>query len=140
MLTGWISLVGWQASIASEGFVVAVLIQSLALLNDSTYQPQPWQAVLLFYAAVFFAVFINTVVSRALPKIETLISVLHTLGFFAILIPLVYMAPHAKAEEVFTTFSNSGDFSTQGLSFMVGIVGPVFAFLGNPVSLSKHIS
>ena len=95
--------------------------------------------MLLFYAAVFFAVFVNTVVSRALPKIETLILVFHTLGFFAILIPLVYMAPHAKAHEVFTTFNNSGGFATQGLSFMVGIVGPVFAFLGKSVLLLKYV-
>ena len=92
--------------------------------------PQPWQAVLLFYATLFFGVFINTVVSRALPKIEGIILIFHVLGFFAILIPLVYMAPHGSAKDVFTVFMNGGGFETQGLSFMVGLVGPIFCLLG----------
>ena len=76
------------------------------------------------------AVFINTVVSSLLPKIEGLILVLHVLGFFAVLIPLVYMAPHGSASDVFTLFLNEGGWSTQGLSFFVGILGNVFSFLG----------
>ena len=128
---------------ASGGFLAAGLVQGLVLLNNVDYTPKPWQAVLLFYASIFFALFVNTVVSRALPKIEGLILVFHVLGFFAILVPLVYMAPHDTASDVFTVFLNEGGFGTQGLSFMVGLVGPVFCLLGRLLfyaSCSKTVS
>ena len=68
--------------------------------------------------------------SRLLPKVEGLILILHLLGFFSIFIPLVYMAPHGRAVDVFTAFLNEGGWPTQGLSFFVGLIGNVFAFLG----------
>jgi choline transport protein len=127
---GWVTTIGWQAAVASGGFLCASLVQGLVGLNFPDYVPKPWQAVLLFYATLFFAVFINTVVSRALPKIEGIILIFHVLGFFAILIPMDYMAPHGSASDVFTVFMNGGNFGSQGLSFMVGLVGPIFCLLG----------
>jgi hypothetical protein len=59
-----------------------------------------------------------------------LILILHVLGFFAILIPLVILGPHGDVEELFTTFVNNGGWPSQGLSFMVGMMGNVFAFVG----------
>jgi hypothetical protein len=55
---------------------------------------------------------------------------LHILGFFAILIPLVYLAPHGTAKDVFATFINGGGWSTNGVSFFVGLITSVFSFLG----------
>lgn len=76
------------------------------------------------------AVFVNTVISSMLPNIEGMILILHVLGFFAVLIPLVYMALHGSASDVFTLFLNEGGWSSQGLSFFVGPLGSVFSFLG----------
>ncbi len=61
----------------------------------------------------------------------------HILGFFGILIPLVYLAPHQSAKEVFGTFYNGGDWSTSGLSFFVGLVTAMDAFLG--LDAADHI-
>lgn len=102
----------------------------MAVLGNPNYTPKPWETTLLLWAVIFLAVFINTVVSRALPKIESLIMILHIVGFFAILIPLVYMAPQGKASDVFTVFMNGGGWPTTGLSFFIGLLGPVFAFGG----------
>ncbi|KAI0968715.1 putative GABA permease [Xylaria arbuscula] len=60
-----------------------------------------WQAVTASTAS--FAIFINTVVSKMLAHFEGLILVLHILGFFSVLIPLVYLSPHGDAS-FFTTF------------------------------------
>lgn len=136
MNSGWLMVVGWQAAAASEGYLVGSLIQGLIIMNNDTYSPQPYQVTLLLWASIFFAVFINTVVSSALPKIEGLMLILHVLGFFGILIPLVYLSAHIDANTVFTTFLNEGGWKTQGLSFMVGIIGPVFNFLGKFITLS----
>ena len=123
-------MIGWQGIVASGGYLCATLISGLTVLNDPSYTSKPWQLLLLYWAAIVFAIFVNTVISRLLPKIESLILVLHTVGFFGILIPLVYFAPHGSASDVFTLFLNEGNWRTQTLSFFVGVVGPVFSLLG----------
>lgn len=127
---GWLTVTGWQALAASGGYLCGTLIQGLIVLNNPTYNPQGWQGTLLFWAAIFVAVIFNTVISSVLPQVESLILVIHVLGFFAILIPVVYLAPHGSASEVFTLFLNAGNWPTQGLSFFVGLIGLVFSLLG----------
>lgn len=107
------------------------MIQALLILNYPNYAPTRWQGTLIFYAVIAFIVFINTYLARWLPKIEGMILCVHILGFFAILIPLVYLAPHGSAKDVFATFINGGGWSSNGLSFFVGLITSVFSFLGN---------
>lgn len=82
------------------------------------------------WTVLAFAVLINTIASTSLAKFEGLILILHIVGFFAILIPLTYLAPHDSAQDVFRTFVNAGGWDTQAYSFFVGLVGAVFAFVG----------
>jgi choline transport protein len=133
---------GWQAIVASGCFLCGSLIQGLIVLGNPSYIPQSWQLVLFYWASLLFAIIVNTRISKLLPKIETLILVLHVTGYFAILIPLVYFAPHSDAEVVFTTFLNEGNWPTTGLAFMVGVIGPAFSLLGadGAVHMSEEIS
>ncbi|KAF3030318.1 hypothetical protein E8E11_000402 [Didymella keratinophila] len=96
---------------------------------DTNYVPKPYQAMLLGWAVLAFAVVINTGGSKTLAHFEGLILILHVLGFFAIMIPLVYLSDHNDTS-IFTTFVNSGGWSTQGLSFMIGLPSSVFALVG----------
>ncbi|KAI4137931.1 MAG: hypothetical protein LQ341_004905 [Variospora aurantia] len=127
---GFLTVVGWQFVTASGAFLCGTLIQGLVALTNPTYTPERWHGTLLLWAVIFVAVIVNTVLSNLLPKLECLILIIHVLGFFAVLIPLVYMAPHGDAASVFTVFVNQGGWPTTGLSFMVGLTGNVFAFLG----------
>src|ERR1700734_1793681 len=122
------NVVGWQSAVAGVGFLNASLIQGISALNSTSYSPTPWQATLIFWAVVLVAVFVNTVVSSLLPKVEGLVLILHVLGFFAILIPLVSMGPHGDATDVFTVFVNRGGWPTMGVSFMVGLVATTWNF------------
>jgi choline transport protein len=117
------------------------MAQGLIVLTDSSYEPKPWQSVMLYWGVILFGVIINTVVSSWLPKFEGLILILHIIGFFAIILPLVILGPHASAKEVFTTFINTGDWSSQGLSFFVGLIGNVYAFFGadGAIHMSEEI-
>ncbi|CZT04966.1 related to GABA transport protein [Rhynchosporium agropyri] len=128
--TGWLTVIAWQAGQASVAFLAASIIQGMVILNHESYVPERWQGTLIFYALIFVIVFINTFLAKWLPKIEGLLLIFHILGFFAILIPLVYLAPHSSAKDVFVTFVNGGGWSSDGLSWFVGIVTSVFAFLG----------
>ncbi|PQE25668.1 choline transport protein [Rutstroemia sp. NJR-2017a BBW] len=130
-ITGWLTVIGWQAGQASVAFLCATMIQGVVVLNHPDYVPERWQATLILYAILAFMLFINTFLSRWLPKIEGLVLCVHILGFFGILIPLVYLAPHGSAKDVFTTFLNEGKWQTDGLSFFVGLVTGVVSFLGS---------
>ncbi|EEU33991.1 uncharacterized protein NECHADRAFT_55800 [Fusarium vanettenii 77-13-4] len=137
-LTGILTVGGWQGSVASSALLTGNMILGLISLNNDSFEPKLWQGTLLFWAIFAFAVSINTLVSSVLPKFEGLILILHVLGFFAILIPLVILGPHGDVEELFTTFVNNGGWPSQGLSFMVGMMGNVFAFVGTDAAF--HMS
>ena len=135
---GWLTVAGWQAFLASDGYLNGLLIQGLIVLAYPGYDFKVWHGVMLYWAIISVCVFVNTVVSSLLPKFEGLILILHVVGFFAILFPLVILGPHADPKEVFTTFINGGNWPTTGLSFMVGLLGNVFAFFGADAAI--HMS
>ncbi|MCJ1261565.1 hypothetical protein MMC22_001430 [Lobaria immixta] len=141
IVLGWLTVAGWQALVASGGFLCGTLIQGLIVLNHPGYVFERWHGTMLFWAVLLVAIFVNTIISSLLPKIEGVILILHVLGFFAVMIPLVYMAPHGSASDVFTIFLNEGGWSTQGLSFFVGLLGSVFSFLGTDgvIHMSEEI-
>ena len=115
---------------AGTAYVSGTLVQGLLILNYPSYDYHRWHGTLLFYAVLAFALFVNTYLGRLLPQIESMMLLFHVMGFFGILIPLVYLAPHQPANEVFTTFLNLGDWSTTGLSFFVGLITAMNSFPG----------
>ena len=136
-MTGWLTCAGWQAEITTAAFFTGTLIQGMLVENHASYGFQRWHGTLLTWAAILLAVAFNTVLSPALPKVEGMVLVLHILGFVAILIPLVYLAPHSTPSEVFAVFLNGGGWSSQGLSFFIGLVGNATAFLGRLQTLTS---
>lgn len=123
-------MIGWQAASASVGYLGGTLIQGMITLHNPSYQATGWQGTLLLWAVIVLAVTVNTVVASALPMIEGFILILHVLGFFAVLIPLVYLAKPVPAQQVFSAWLNQGDWPTQGLSFFIGLIGLAYSFLG----------
>lgn len=96
------------------------------------YKPKLWHGTLLCYGVLLVCIFVNTLAGTKLPRIEIVLLVVYILSFFGIVVPLVYLAPHGNAHDVFAVFVNGGAWSTQGLSFFVGLSGSAFAFLGKP--------
>lgn len=127
---GWICVLGWQTGIASVGYLAGTQIQGLLVLNDSSYGYERWHSTLLMIAISFIAVFFNTVFAKYLPMVEGLILILHVFGFFAILVTLWVLAPRNSAKDVFTTFTDGGNWGSAGLSTLIGMLSPVFAFIG----------
>ena len=121
---------GWQATLASVYYLAGAQIQGLITLTNSTYNPHPWHTVLLFWASTVFTIVMNTIVGKFLPKFEGSILIIHILGFFAILLPLAILGSHQDPSEVFKNFLNTGHWPTQGLSFMIGLIGSVYTFTG----------
>ncbi|KAK8128859.1 hypothetical protein PG984_009967 [Apiospora sp. TS-2023a] len=142
-ITGWLTIAGWQATVASGLLLNGTLIQGIILLTHPGYSDnmQIWHGTLLSWAVALLSFAINASIGSVLAKFEIVVLFLHILGFFAVLIPIVVLGDHASAKDVFNTFLNVGGWQTQGLSFSIGISGCVFAFLGSDaaVHLSEEI-
>lgn len=142
-ITGWMTVLAWVATIATGAFLSATMIQSLCVINWPDYANgfPGWHATLISWAVVLVCVFFNTVVGSLLPIVEGSFMMLHVLGFFAILITLVYYAPKASAAEIFgatTGYQNGGMWPTYGTSLMVGTLGAAFSFVGADAAV--HVS
>lgn len=127
---GWLLAIGWQGSVVSLSFVAGTIVQGLITLNNPNYEPQQWHGTLLVIAAVAIAVAVNISLSKALPIAEYLILALHVLGLFAIIIPLLVMAPKNDARTALLQVTNSGDWATTGTSFMVGLLTALASMMG----------
>ena len=140
-LIGWLTFLAWQGAVASGCFLCGTLLQGLILMGNMNFNIQEWQIPLFFWLFLGFAAFFNTVISRMLPKVESLIFILHVFGFLGILIPLSIYGPQVDADVVFNTWINGGMWPTQGVSFFVGLIGPAFSLLGadSAVHMSEEI-
>ena len=113
------------------------MVQGLLVLNYPNYVYAQWQGTLLLYAALLVSVFVNTVAARLLPKIESFVLVIHTCGFLAILVPLIYFAPHSSSASVFSEFSDAAGWSSNGLAWFVGLISANLPFIGKLKSLKQ---
>ena len=100
------------------------------MLNNPSYEAKAWESTLIIWAVLTFSLLFNTFFASKLPLLEGIVLVLHILGFFAILIPLWVLADRGNASEVFFTFTDGGQWGSQGLSCLVGMLSPVFSFIG----------
>ncbi|KAJ5814483.1 hypothetical protein N7474_006260 [Penicillium riverlandense] len=137
-VTGWFAVLGWQSAFAACAFLTGKMIQGAAIVGNNLYNALPWEGTLIIWASLSLALLVNLIGGKLLPRIEVIILVVHILGFFGILIPLVYMADHNTKEQVFLSFQNEGGFSTQGLSWFVGMTSCAFAFAGGDAAV--HMS
>ena len=129
MDTGWFTLCGWQANTASGAYMTSSLFVGLATVANPEYTPAPWHLVLGAWATITIAVLINTRGGLLLPRFEATMLMLHIFGLFAIIIPLATLAPKRNNDFVFKQFENLGEYPSQGLSFMVGILGMIWTYV-----------
>ncbi|RAL04507.1 putative GABA permease [Aspergillus ibericus CBS 121593] len=134
-ITGWLTVIGWQAAFASSSYMAGTEIQGAIILGRNAYNALPYQGTLLMWAVVLVALGVNIIGGKFLPRLETLILMIHILGYFGVLIPMTYMSDHKSTREVFTEFTNGGNLYTDGLSFFVGMTGCVFAFAGGDAAV-----
>lgn len=128
--TGWISIGGQVVLTASAAFAAALQIQGLAILNNSNYAPERYQAMLIFWLILTYSAAMNIWGHKLLPTVNLLSAVLHVLGFLAIFITLAVMAPKNDSSFVFVDVVNSSGWSNDGVSWLVGLLSAVYPFLG----------
>ena len=68
----------------------------------------------MLFAVLLITLVVNTVLVKFLPGFEIAILVLHIVGFFAILIPVVHLAPKSSNAFVWTEFTNYSGYPSAG--------------------------
>lgn len=129
-ITAWLTTTAWQAMAASASYIIATLIQGIVVLADPSYTPLTWHTVLIIWSSMSVSVLLNCTTGSIIAKVESLILVLHVLGFLGILVPMVYFAPHNDPSTVFASFVNTGGWESQALSFFVGFPTIAASLLG----------
>ncbi|THX18306.1 amino acid permease [Aureobasidium pullulans] len=139
---GWLSALGWQASIALTSFAAGNVILELASIMHPTYTPALWHGTLMTILMAVLAVLVNTVGAKRLPLLEATILFLHIFGFFAVLIPLWVIAPKVSAKEAFTSFANTGGWSSVGAAVVIGQLTAVGSLGGSdaPAHLAEEVA
>ncbi|PWY63121.1 amino acid permease [Aspergillus eucalypticola CBS 122712] len=134
-ITGWLTVIGWQAAFASSSYMAGTEILGAIILGRNSFSSQAYQGTLLMWAVVVVALLVNIIGGKFLPRLETFILMIHILGYFGVLIPMTYMSDHKSTEAVFKDFTNGGNLYTDGISFFVGMTGCVFAFAGGDAAV-----
>jgi hypothetical protein len=81
----------------------------------------------------------NTLLARRLPTLEVIFVLLHILGV-VIFIPLLVLAPKREGGSPLVEFYNGGGWASNGLSTMIGTVGPTAALIGFDCSVHMGMS
>lgn len=128
---GWRCVLGWRVHIFSGGYLVAVQILGIMILNDPSYVFERWHETFLIIVVAAVAISFNTFFAKRLPLVDGPMLFIHVRGFFAILIPLWVLAPKKKlARLVFTEFQINGGWPSLGLSCLIEFTGLVYSLTG----------
>ena len=137
-ITAWMTTTAWQAIAVSGCYLIATILQGIVVLGQPDYTPQAWHTLLIMWAISLFSVLVNSTTGRALARFEGVVLIVHLVGFFCVLIPMVYLGRHNDPATVFTTFLNEGGWPTQGLSFLVGFPSGATSLIG--ADCAVHLS
>ncbi|KAI6812114.1 GABA permease-like protein [Hortaea werneckii] len=138
--SGWMSTLGWLASVAGSNFVLTTQIEAMVEITRPEFVFENWQYVLLMVAFVVITILFNTWGAKALPALETTSLVGHLAGFFIVLIPLWVLCPKNSASEVFSSFEWKGGWSP-GPGYLVSQVKVMYCNLGSDsvVHISEEV-
>ncbi|KAF3390615.1 hypothetical protein F1880_009395 [Penicillium rolfsii] len=131
-ITGWMSVLAWQAGAASGSFLTGTIIQGLISVRNPEYEPKNWQGTLFVFAMVLVIYIANVYASDLMPILSNLLMILHVLSWAVVLIVLWAMAPHQSAHTVFVSgWQNGGGWSSMGLSVMIGQISAIYGSLSS---------
>ena len=142
--SGWMSTLGWLASMASSVFVVTTLVEAAIEVSNADFSFTNWQYTLIMIAFILVTILFNTWGAGILPLLETISLFLHIGGWLITLVSLWVLCPRNSASDVFTQVVNSGGWSNTGTACLISQVTVIYCNLGmcwmarNP-SLSRNI-
>ncbi|KAJ5733453.1 amino acid transporter [Penicillium malachiteum] len=129
-ITGCICIIAWTAGSTGTIYTAGSIFQSTFAINHPNYDPKGWHVTLIMWGLLLICSIFSMWLGMILPVLEVFIGIVHVLGFFAFLIPIVYLGPRADVKSVFVQTFNFGGWSDVTLAAFVGLKGTISMFLG----------
>lgn len=133
---GWMSTLGWLASMASSVFVCTTLIEICAVVLQPDFAFTNWQYTLIMLGMLLITIVFNTIGARGLPALETASLFGHIGGWVMFFIVFWVMCPRNPPKDVFATFVNTGGWSNMGTACLVSQVSVMYCNLGMLIQAS----
>jgi len=139
--SGWLSSLGWLASVASSVFVLGVEVEAIIEVVLPNYSFANWQLSLIMIAFLLVTIVFNTYGARILPSLEIASLVGHSLGFFVVMIPLVVLCPKNSAYDVFVNFQDNSGYNNIGIAYLTSQITVIYCNLGSDsvVHISEEV-
>jgi choline transport protein len=129
--SGWMSSLGWVASVTSSAFVVTTQLQAMIDVTHPDYAFTHWQYTLIMLAFLVVTIFFNTWGAKTLPMVEIVSLFGHVAGFIITIIPLWVLCSKNSATTVFIEVVNNGGWSNTGTACLVSQVTIMYCNLGS---------
>jgi choline transport protein len=101
-------------------FLTGSLVQTIILINNDNYAFPAYQGTLLAIAMAVVSYVMSVYGAKILPYWQNVFFALHILAYFAYIVPIWVSAPVATHSQVWTSFQNTGGWSSMGLAVLVG--------------------
>ncbi|KAI0482598.1 amino acid transporter [Xylariaceae sp. FL0804] len=139
--SGWMSTLGWVASVASSVYVVCTQVQAMINVLQPERALTSWQLTLLQFAFIAVTIVFNTWGARALPLLETASLFGHLAGFVVVVVPLWALCPRNSARDVFARFEAHGGWDLAP-ALLISQVTVIYCNLGSDsvVHISEEVA
>jgi amino acid permease (GABA permease) len=130
--TGWVGLVGnWTVTTAIRFSGGQLILSAIGLWNE-TYIPEAWHVVLMYWAVLLVALFVNIFAAKYLNSINTICVYWTSASVVIIIVVVLIMAKAGRrsAKYVFTEFDASRAGWTPRWAFFVGLLQSAFTLTG----------
>lgn len=131
---GWMSSLGWIASLAGGTYACADLVQVAVGIGarDLEYAMEAWQLFLVILGMLLVTIVVNTLLARVLPALEVGSLIGHTAGFVVVVGILWGLCrPLNSSRDVFLSFENNSGWSNYGAACLITQVSIIWSMLGS---------
>lgn len=129
-LQGWVTWTSWIALLAGITNIAANVTTVLVNASYPNYSPQGWHTVLIMYAYLVALGLLNMYGFWLIPWIELIAGLLHVTLWLVFAVVLLTLAPRHSNEFVFFEKANMSGWSSDFVSFNLGIVLITWGFVG----------
>ncbi|KAF1960390.1 amino acid transporter [Byssothecium circinans] len=139
-ISGWMSSLGWIASVSSGAYVSAALVQDMISVTNSSFELQSWQLTLVMLGFICLAMVVNNWGSKILPGLQFWALGLHLVGLVAMVIALIVanIGRTNSPYDIFIHATSSSGSSNVGMACLISQVSVIYCNLGSDAIV--HIS
>lgn len=129
--TGYYSVLGWIFTTASTNLLYAQLVMALVALYRPEMTIETWQTFVCYEGLNLITAAIVLWGNKLLPPMNKFLLFYIQIAWIAVMVTVVACAPtHNGAKFVFRTWINTTGWKDNGITFITGLVNPVYSIGG----------